>query len=326
MTGEHRPVVTVVIPTRDRVGLLTSHAVPSALGQEDVSLEVIVVDDGSTDGTAAAVEAIGDKRLKLLRHTQPGGVSAARNTGIAAAAGTWIAFLDDDDLWSPRKLRAQLDAAEAIGSRWVYAASFVVDEQTRPLYAHPMPDAAAIAVALESGNVVPAGPSNVMVRADLMRQVGDFDVTLAQGEDWDVWLRLAKTEQPAVCDEVLVATLSHGERSIHRYPTDVLDHVFRMLRKHRPLTRSDKLGATEWLAGQHRQAGHSLRASALHLRAAILYRSPGNLLAALGVLGGERGTRLTSALLLRARGVSHLERGNPSVIDEPDWLARYRTT
>jgi glycosyltransferase involved in cell wall biosynthesis len=325
MTGDHRPAVTVVIPTRDQVGLLTSHAVPSALGQESVPLEVIVVDDGSSDGTTAAVEAIDDDRITLLRHEQSRGVSAARNTGIAAARGDWVAFLDDDDLWSPRKLRSQLDAAEAAGARWVYAASFVVDAELHPLYAHPVPTASAIAPALERGNVVPAGPSNVMVRADLLREVGDFDVTLAQGEDWDVWLRLAKTEQPAVCDDVLVATLSHGERSIHRYSTDVLDHVFRMLRKHRPLTRSDKLGATEWLAGQHRQAGHRLRASATHLRAGILYRSPGNLAAALGVLGGERGARLTSALLLRTRGVSHLERGNPPVVDEPDWLARYRT-
>jgi glycosyltransferase involved in cell wall biosynthesis len=325
MMADHRPTVTVVIPTRDRVGLLLPHAVRSALGQEDVAIQVVVVDDGSTDGTSAAVEAIGDERIEVLRHEQSRGVSAARNTGIAAARGEWIAFLDDDDLWSPRKLRTQLDAAEARGARWVYAASFVVDEEMRPVYAHPVPGASAIAVALERGNVVPAGPSNVMVRADLMREVGDFDVTLAQGEDWDVWLRLAKTEPPAVCDDVLVATLSHGERSIHRYSTDVLDHVFRMLRKHRPLTRGDKLGATEWLAGQHRQAGHRLRASAVHLRAGILYRSPGNLAAALGALAGDRGTRATSALLLRTRGVSHLERGNPPVVDEPAWLARYRT-
>lgn len=325
MTHDQRPTVTVVIPTRDRVGLLTSYALPSALSQENVRLEVVVVDDGSADGTASAIEAIGDERLSVLRHERSRGVSAARNTGIEAARGDWIAFLDDDDLWSPRKLRSQLDAAEAAGARWVYAASFVVDEQTHPLYAHPVPAATSIRAALEHGNVVPAGPSNVMARADLMREVGAFDETLAQGEDWDVWLRLAKTEQPAVCDEVLVATLSHGERSIHRYSTDVLDHVFRMLRKHRPLTRSDKLGATEWLAGQHRQAGHRLRASAMHLRAGILYRSPGNLAAAVGVLGGERGIRFTSGLLLRVRGVSHLERGNPPVVDEPDWLARYRT-
>ena len=325
MTGDRRPAVTVVIPTRDRVGLLTSHAVPSALSQEEVSVEVIVVDDGSLDDTTAAVRAIGDGRLTILRHEKSRGVSAARNTGIAAARGEWVAFLDDDDLWSPRKLRRQLDAAEAAGARWVYAASFVVDEQTRPLYSHPLPAAAAIASELEHGNVVPAGPSNVMVRADLLRAVGEFDVTLAQGEDWDVWLRLAKTEPPAVCDDVLVATLSHSERSIHRYSTDVLDHIFRMLRKHRPLTRRDKLGATEWLAGQHRRAGHRLRASATYLRAAILYRSPGNLAAALGVLGGERGARVMSALLLRTRGVSHLERGNPPVVEEPGWLARYRT-
>jgi hypothetical protein len=105
----------------------------------------------------------------------------------------------------------------------------------------------------------------------------------------------------------------------------VLDDVFRMLRKHRPLTRSDKLGASQWLAGQHRQAGNRVRASATYLRAGILYGSPGNLAAAVGALGGERGMRLTSSLLLRTRGASHLERDRPSVVEEPDWLARYRT-
>ena len=325
MTGDPLPAVTVVIPTRDRVRLLTTHALRSALSQEGIALEVIVVDDGSTDGTEESVAAIADTRLRLVRHEQPRGVSAARNTGIAAARGEWLAFLDDDDLWSPVKVRRQLETAAEHGARWVYAASLVVDEQTQPLYAHRVPAGSAIAAELEGGNVVPAGLSNVMVRADLMREVGGFDETLAQGEDWDVWLRLSKTEEPAVCHDVLVATLSHGDRSIHRYPTDVLDHLFRMLAKHRPVTRRDKLRAMEWLAGQHHRAGHRLRASAMYFRAGVVHRSPGNLVAGLGALGGERGLRLASSLLLRLRGVSHLEVGSPAVADEPDWLARYRT-
>ena len=133
MTGALPPTVTVVIPTRDRVRLLTSHALPSALSQEGVVLEVIVVDDGSSDGTEESVAAIQDERLSLVRHEQPRGVSAARNTGIAAARGEWLAFLDDDDLWSPLKVSRQLETAAAVGARWVYAASLVVDEQTRPM-------------------------------------------------------------------------------------------------------------------------------------------------------------------------------------------------
>lgn len=319
------PEVTVVIPTRDRSTLVTTHALPSALAQEGVAFEVIVVDDGSSDGTAAAVASLADPRVRLLRHEAARGVSAARNTGIASARGEWLAFLDDDDLWSPGKLERQLAAARSEGASWTYARAIVVGANAEPLYSHPLPDGATIAEALESGNVVPGGPSNVVARTDLVREVGGFDETLGQGEDWDVWLRLARAGRPAVCDEVLVATLTHGERSIFRYRPDALADIERMLAKHRPVTRADRLGAAQWLAGQHRLGGSRLRAAATYLRAGLAYRSPGNVAAAFGALGGEPGIRLVSRLLLRLRGSSHLEQTRAPVVLEPPWLARYRT-
>jgi glycosyltransferase involved in cell wall biosynthesis len=324
MTEPEPPEITVVIPTRDRAHLLITHALPSALRQVGVRLEVVVVDDGSSDGTAAGLRQIEDRRLRVLRHETSRGVSAARNAGIAAARGEWVAFLDDDDLWSPRKLEVQLAAVRAAGAPWVYAAAIVVGENARPLYAHPLPDAASIAAALDVGNNVPAGPSNVVARTELVRRLGGFDESLSQGEDWDVWLGLARTAPPAVCQEVLVATLSHPWRSIFLYRPDALGDIERMLAKHRPVTRADRLGAAQWLAGQHHRAGNRLRASAIYLRASIAYRSPGNLPAALGALGGERGMRLASKLLLRARGVSHLEVRRAPVPAEPPWLDDYR--
>src|ERR687896_831399 len=105
------PDVTVVIPTRSRWDLLSTAALPSALAQEDVEIEVIVVDDGSSDTTPDALAELADPRVRVLRHQRARGVARARNAGIAAARGEWIAFLDDDDLWSPRKLRLQLERA-----------------------------------------------------------------------------------------------------------------------------------------------------------------------------------------------------------------------
>ena len=119
--------VSVVIPTRDRPEMLAL-TLRSVLGQERVDVEVLVVDDGTGPGTAALLERIGDERLHLLRNTGPPGVSGARNSGIAAAKGNWIAFLDDDDLWAPGKLATQLAAAAAIGATWVYAGHVTVDE------------------------------------------------------------------------------------------------------------------------------------------------------------------------------------------------------
>src|SRR5919109_858912 len=99
------PDVTVVIPTKDRWDLLSTAALPSALGQEDVDLEVVVVDDGSTDETPDHVVGLRDPRLRIVRHDRSLGVAQARNAGIRAANSDWIAFLDDDDVWAPRKLR-----------------------------------------------------------------------------------------------------------------------------------------------------------------------------------------------------------------------------
>ena len=96
--------VTVVIPTRNRSRLLPV-AVSSALGQEDVEVEVVVVDDASTDDTQKVLADLADERLEVVRLSSRQGVSRARNIGIAAAGAGWLAFLDDDDIWAPRKLR-----------------------------------------------------------------------------------------------------------------------------------------------------------------------------------------------------------------------------
>src|SRR6266508_5738391 len=122
--------VTVVIPTHDRCALLAL-TLRSVLWQRDVELEVVVVDDGSSDDTAAMVAGLGDARVRLVRHPTALGVSAARNRGIAEARGAWVAFLDDDDLWAPDKLARQLQAARGTGRAWAYAGAVSVDHQLR---------------------------------------------------------------------------------------------------------------------------------------------------------------------------------------------------
>ena len=110
MTGA--PVVSVVIPTYNRASLV-GRAVGSVLGQTFPDLEVVVVDDGSTDGTEEAVRAVGDGRVRYLRHEANRGVAAARNTGMAHARGEYVAFLDSDDVWLPEWVEAHLAAFQA---------------------------------------------------------------------------------------------------------------------------------------------------------------------------------------------------------------------
>lgn len=99
------PLVSVIIPTFNRAGWL-SESIDSVLHQTHPSVELIVVDDGSTDHTPDVVQAFGDRLTYLQQPNR--GVSAARNVGVAASRGTWVAFLDSDDLWQPSKVAAQV--------------------------------------------------------------------------------------------------------------------------------------------------------------------------------------------------------------------------
>jgi len=122
--------LSVVIPTWNRAGLV-GEAVESALGQEGGDLEVIVVDDGSTDGTAEVIERRFGKSVKLLRMATRSGVGAARNEGVCQATGDLLAFLDSDDLWLPGKLKAELDVLERFpdAEAIVSDSRFIVDGQ-----------------------------------------------------------------------------------------------------------------------------------------------------------------------------------------------------
>jgi GT2 family glycosyltransferase len=317
-----RPEATVVIATRDRWPLLARHGLRSALAQEDVALEVVVVDDGSRDGTAARVAELGDPRVRLVRNDEPHGPSAARNRGIEVAQADWVAFLDDDDLWSPRKLRAQLDAASTAGADWVYAAAVIADEAGAILRAPRLLDPEAAAEMLLRGNRIWGGPSAVAVRTELLRRLGGFDESLRCFEDWDLWIRLSATGRPAACGEVLVAHVEHPGSTLFRFDGDVLEQHERMLAKHRAVTRADRLAVLEWLAEEQMQAGRSLRASRLYLEAAVRHRSAGNALAGLGALFGAGGLRLVARLHRLLRGRTHLDPGGaPPGLPELPWLA-----
>ena len=105
------PRVSVIVPVFNRAGSIP-RALESVAAQTFQDYEIIVVDDGSTDGSADVVERLGLARVRLIRSPQNRGAAAARNIGISAASGQWIAFLDSDDFWAPDKLAHQLAALE----------------------------------------------------------------------------------------------------------------------------------------------------------------------------------------------------------------------
>ncbi len=317
MTG--RPEVSVVVPTRDRWQLLSRHALPSALGQEGVDIEVIVVDDGSIDGTPDRIEDLGEPRVRLLRQAVSQGAAAAKNVGIAAARSPWVAFLDDDDLWSPAKLATQLATIGNAG--WGYCGGVVVDERLEIVDVLAVRPAAGIATELRRGNVVAAGSSSVIAQTSLLRSVGGFDETLRGPDDWDLWLRLASCAPAAADAELLVATLEHPGRWIFRDPRLEMRSIDVFLDKIEADGEVRK-GVAEWAANERYRGGKRLQASALYFRAAVRFRSPGNALPGFAAPFGDHAMRAAAGLLRLAAGGSHLDLDRRSVPAEPDWLAR----
>jgi glycosyltransferase involved in cell wall biosynthesis len=317
------PLVSVVIPTHNRCELLFRHALPAALCQEDVELEVVVVDDGSSDETAARLAGVLDQRLRVVRHDEARRLPAARNSGVSAARGEWLAFLDDDDLWAPTKLREQLDAATAAGASWAYAATVAVDERLDVIEADDFPEPGALPELLLTGNHVPGGGSAVIARKELVQRVGGFDERLRFFEDWDLWLRLTASGLPAASPSVLAARLVHSSNMVLTDRAAALSSFELMLSKHREVTRRDRLAIAEWIAQRQVSSGYGLVAARLYFETAVRYRSAGNLAAALGALFGRRGIIAVSKLLLRLHGASHLEEAFGAPVARPTWLDRY---
>jgi glycosyltransferase involved in cell wall biosynthesis len=291
------PEVSVVIPTRNRWPLLSRRALPAALAQVDVDQEVIVVDDGSTDEARTLLAEIHDPRVRVIRHETRAGVARARNTGIAEAQAAWVAFLDDDDVWSPRKLRVQLDASSSRDADFVYSAIAKVGEDARITELPPAPSPPNLAADLLSRNVLRGGCSNVMAKTKILRSLGGFDERLFQLADWDLWIRLATAGVAAVSAEITVACFDHRESMVVTSKDDIFQEFEYLATKHRELGVSrgvafDRPLFTRWVALGRMRAGQRARAARLFMQVAREERDASDLLRALAALAGPRGIAL----------------------------------
>ena len=252
------PAVSIVIPTRDRAHLL-GRSLKAACAQLAVELEVIVVDDGPSDATRRVVEDAGDPRVRYMSNPAKRGVSAARNCGIAAAGGDWISFLDDDDVWSPEKLIRQLKAAEGAARHWAYAGDVNVDEGLRVLSGGRPPGPDAVLALLPRWNPLSSGCSNVVVRSEVLASVGGFDPGLRRTEDWDLWLRIARTGPPAWVCEPLVAYRFHAG-NVATDPADMVGEARRLaVRHHIPVDMAGMHRRAAWTALRGGRRGLALR-------------------------------------------------------------------
>lgn len=180
--------VSVIIPTWNRRKYLP-RAIQSVLIQQDVSFEIIVVDDGSTDGTALMIRQEFPSVTYLFQENR--GPAAARNSGLKHANGEWIAFLDSDDVWKPGKLRVQLDFFQRYPEFKICQTEEIWirrERRVNPMKKHRKFGGQIFEKCLPLCIV---SPSAVMIHRNIFDDVGLFDESYPACEDYELWLRIA---------------------------------------------------------------------------------------------------------------------------------------
>ncbi len=187
----YKPLVSAVIPTKDRAGLL-KRALRSVRDQTYPNMEVIVVDDGSSDATAEVVERFqSDMMVRYLRFDRSRGASKARNEGIHFAEGEFIAGLDDDDEWHPERVSRLM---EAYSDEYAFACSdvrLIYEKRTVVWHKKKVITYEELLYSNQVGN-------QVLARRERLEAVGGFDESLAAAQDYDLWLRLAERYGSAI--------------------------------------------------------------------------------------------------------------------------------
>lgn len=182
---------SVVIPLYNKE-LSITNTVQSVLDQTCQDFEIVIINDGSTDNSIKAVEAINDSRIRLI-HQENQGVSAARNRGIKEAKYDWIAFLDGDDLWEPNHLEEITKMMNMYPEEKVFVTSFVYSDN-RPMFKHPRatPIFKIENYFKEALKESLMWTSIVVANKECFGKVGGFNIELTNGEDLDLWARIAR--------------------------------------------------------------------------------------------------------------------------------------
>jgi glycosyltransferase involved in cell wall biosynthesis len=220
-------------------------------------------------------------------------VAAARNLGASVASGEWLAFLDDDDLWSPDKLHRLVAAADHARAAFAYSSAFVVSEALAPIAVQPAPQPESLADALLERDVMPGGCSNVVVRRAFFVETGGFDEEMSFSADWDLWVRFAHHGSGAADSAPLCAYTHHAGSWVLSGDSAIERDFERMCVKHRAWAETagveiDRLGFETYIGVALHRAGFRTRAARRFMRACIRYRDASSLMRAAGALVGVR--------------------------------------
>lgn len=213
--NEFEPIVSIIIPTYNRADFL-QEALRSVLAQTFVGYELIVVDDGSTDRTPELARQF--PQVRWIREEVNAGVSRARNLGIQQSRGRYLCFLDSDDLWKDHKLQVQVDWMHSHPECQVaYSEEIWIRRGVRvnPMNKHRKYSGDIFRHCLPLCIV---SPSSVILRAEVLAEVGLFDESLPACEDYDLWLRIAVRHPFHLIDEPLMTKRGgHEDQLSSRY-------------------------------------------------------------------------------------------------------------
>ena len=237
-----KPKVSVVIPTYNRAYIL-KRAIDSVLNQTETNLELIVVDDGSTDNTKEVVESYSDVRVRYIHGGENSGPGRARNIGAQKAQGDFVAFHDSDDEWMPEKLEKQLVVYEANPEAGMIYCSFIKYFPDKEVYFPPkdMP------VEMKHGDVFGTllfrpliGTPMMFIPKSVWDEMGGFNENLRCFEDWELGMRIAKKYSILLIDEPLVKVYA-SEDSLILDSARAIEADFYMMRTNMEYYNTDEL-------------------------------------------------------------------------------------
>jgi glycosyltransferase involved in cell wall biosynthesis len=252
VTGDN-PSVSIILPTYNRA-LLLQESIRSILLQTFADFEIIVVDDGSTDNTEAAVRMFADERIKYYKRFENQGATSARNIGIKQASGTYIAFQDSDDIWLPDKLAKQMEvllrADRDVGV--VYTGYWrIINNKKNYMPVHAATSDKAAKAVSELLFLFVATPT-VLIKKECLERSGMFDERLSRLQEWELWIRLAEDYRFAYIHEPLVISRYQPESITANYQALVTSFEL-IFEKHRRVFERDKNRLARLLAifGRH---------------------------------------------------------------------------
>jgi glycosyltransferase involved in cell wall biosynthesis len=268
--NESGVLVSVVIPTYERPDFLRG-AIETALGQTYEDIEIVVVDDGSSERYAEEIVAEFPETVRYVRHEENKGLSTARNTGVRESSSEYIAFLDDDDRWHQEKIARQVDVLErndAAGVATCLVAATTPDNEL--IHCEQSAPSGDCSDSILVGNQI-GTPSRVLVRRDAFEDIDGFDESLPTKQDWDFYIRLCQQWTVAavpdhLCFRTVHQSMSSSLESAKRDNAAILDKHAALMQKRNKWNKAqaevaERVGRAYLRNGKHSNAREEFRAS-----------------------------------------------------------------